>query len=56
MPTIDELTAYAARESIGISCKEAHISWAIGLAIDAEDWEYVHRASQLRRSIGRRAA
>lgn len=55
MPTIEELTVYVGRDCIGLSCKEAHIAWAIGLAIEAGDWDYVHRASQLRRSMGRAA-
>ena len=51
MPTLDELTTYAHNDRYGYSCRVAHLTWAIRLAMDAEDWDYVDAACQLRRNL-----
>lgn len=51
LPTIEAMRAYAADTRYGITCREVHLSWAIGLAIERGRTDLVSAYCEIRRSM-----
>lgn len=51
LPSVEDLARYAANPAYTLTCRESRISWALGHALQNEDWERVKGYTTVRRAL-----